>query len=61
MKHARIWGIVLLASGASATAWAALSPIRMPQSRELVFAIRKARGRAAWPKTSWKYCRSRYT
>jgi len=39
MKHARGWGILLLGSVVSATAWAALSPIRASESRDVVFAI----------------------
>jgi len=41
MKHARWWGGLLLGSVVSVTAWAALSPIRAPESRDVVFAIPK--------------------
>jgi hypothetical protein len=41
MKHSRWWGIVLFGSLVCATTWAALLPIRAPDSREVVFAIPK--------------------
>jgi hypothetical protein len=41
MKNVRMWGIVLLCSAASAMAWGALTPLRVPPSRDVVFAIPK--------------------